>query len=297
MGMEEVEPGAHGQGDEPDALGARLGALLRRERARGFTALAGTRIEIAAPVRQPLLDRLVAEAAARAHGTDIRVDLLQGARLGVSVAHRVFGLPARASTMLTIDPVVDLERRRIVLRHDDSFLLRTIRAVVGPLGLLPPGIAFHPGAILVDLDAIAARGGWTDVLSWLRRLEIHGPADGLLVLDAELEVHATEGAAGPPPRAAGSVPLKLTPRDLLAGMAGARARAEIHVSEALVNDAIREVRATDLSRRRATTGSGAEGWPSWVRELSVRFDRATLIISAEVEAPERQDAALVEPKD
>ena len=279
--------------DVAHAGGRRLADLMVRERRRGCPSLSGTRAEIAVPVRQVVVDRLVATALERARGTDVRIDILEGARLAVAVSHRVFGVPARARTVLTIERVVDLRSRVVVLRYDESLLWRTIRAVVAPLGLLPPGVSFAERAVLVDLETLAARGGWSDVLQWLTRLEIHGPAEGLLVIEAEAEVGEPNPAGSPAmPVPAGSHAgtRALRFEDVLDGVAGARVRAQIHVAEGLVNDALDEVRAI-LGQPMKARGPAAEPawWMSWVRELAVRFHRGRMVIVTDVEVPGRPE--------
>jgi hypothetical protein len=271
----------------------RLSALLLDERERGFPSFAGTRAEIAVPVRQALVDRLVATALERARGTDVHVEILEGARLAVSVSHRVFGFPAAARTVLTIEPSVDLRQRRLVLRYEDSLLWRTIRGVVAPLGFLPPGVYFAEGAVLVDLDTLATRGGWADVLGLVTRLEIHGPADGLILIDADIEIPAA------PPNGPRSVDATRTsggprvrPDELLEGIAGARARAELHVGEALVNDVVTELRTMlGEAREHSSPAANTAWWMSWMRELSLRFDRGQLVVMTDVEVPERPNDA------
>jgi hypothetical protein len=273
--------------------GRRLADLMVRERQRGCPSLSGTRAEIAVPVRQVLVDRLVAKALERARDTDVRIDILEGARLAVAVSHRIFGIPARARTVLTIERVVTLRPPHVVLRYDESLLWKTIRAVVAPLGLLPPGVSFAERAVLVDLEALAARGGWSDVLHWLTRLEIHGPADGLLVIEAEAEI-SRKNAEGVPVQAGShaSGPPAVRFEDVLDGVAGARARAEIHVAEGLVNDALAEVRAI-LAQPMTAREPRAERawWMSWVRELAVRFDRGRMVILTDVEVPGRAEGS------
>jgi hypothetical protein len=267
----------------------RLSALWADERQRGFPSFVGTRAEIAVPVRQVLVDRLVATALSRARGTDVQVEILEGARLAVSVSHRVFGMPASARTVLTIEPSVDLRQRRVVLRYEDSLLWRTIRGVVAPLGFLPPGIFFAHGAVLVDLETLATRGAWADVLRLVTRLEVHGPADGLILVDADIEIPARH-PNGPPSVAAPSVSggSRIPSDEWLEGIAGARARAEIHVGEALVNDALGELRTMLGEPKPREAGSAAATtawWMSWVRELSLRFDRGQLVVVTDVEVP------------
>jgi len=82
---------------------------------------------------------------------------------------------------------------------------------------------------------------------------------------------------------------------VLAGIAGARARAEIHVAEALVNEALAGIRAVAASPGRGTRGTGPQPWLTWLREFSVRFDRAQLIVLAEVEVPDPPDAPPAAP--
>jgi hypothetical protein len=248
-----------------------------------------------------LVDRLVAKALERARDTDVRIEILEGARLAVAASRRVFGIPARARTVLTIGRVVNLRPPVVVLRYDDSLLWRTIRAVVAPLGLLPPGVSFADRAVLVDLEALAARGGWSDVLHWLTRLEIHGPADGLLVIEAEAAIGQPNAPGSPaesvPAGSRASGPPALRFEDVLDGVAGARARAEIHITEGLVNEAIDEVRAI-LGQPMKARAPGAEPawWMSWVRELAVRFDRGQMVIVTDVEVPGRSDGRKREPE-
>ena len=100
---------------------------------------------------------------------DVRVELLEGARFGVAVTRSVFGVPARARVVLALDRDVDLASGRVVLRHEESLLWRSVRAVVAALGLVPAGVSFEAGAVVVSLAALAERGGWADLLPMLRR--------------------------------------------------------------------------------------------------------------------------------
>jgi len=126
-------------------------------------------------------------------------------------------------------------------------------------------------------------------------VEVHGPADVLLVVDAELEVGPAGAIAGPPERAVGAHSITLPLEHVLVGIAGARARAEIHVAEALVNEALVEIRAVAASHSGSTRATGPQPWLAWLREFSVRFDRAQLVVLAEVEVPDPADAPVTDP--
>jgi len=265
-------------------------ALLEHERANGFASLHGSRAEIAVPVRQSLVDWILHQALARRGATGVRVDLLQGARLGVEVTHNVLGIPARARTVLTIEPAADLDRGRVVLRHADSLLWRTIRTVVGALGLLPPGVSFGPGAIGVDLGVMAARAGWPEALPWLQRLRFEGPLDGLLLVDAALEIRPTPNAV-PPQARGGSTSAASRPIDvdaLLVHLAGARARLELHVTDGIVNDAIAAAR-TLLERPPdgpAAPSIDARRLAAFVGDVAVRFEPGRLVAKVDLHVPD-----------
>jgi hypothetical protein len=286
-------------------------ALVERERARGFASLGGSRAEIAIPVRQAFVDRLVARVLASRPSTELQVDLLEGARLGVTVSHRVLGFPVRARTVLELDREVDLVGQRLVLRHDDGALWTTIRTVAGTLGLVPAGVTFGAGTVEVDLRAMAARAGFGDLLPLLQHLAIHGPADGLFAIEAELAVSDTVGQgfspadppsvgqgfspadppsvgqgfspADPPSVGQGFSPAPSSLRQSLADLAGSRARVHLRVHESLVNEVL------TLARTVTAGPAGGEhsspSWTSFVHDARVRFVEGRLVLWLDVELP------------
>jgi hypothetical protein len=280
------------QPDREEATGVPGGwlALVARERERGFASLAGTRAEIAVPVCQPLVDRLLARVLAGRPATAVQVDLLEGARVGVAVSHRVFGLPVRARTVLELDRQVDLARGRVVLRHDDGALWTTIRSVAGTLGLLPPGVSFGPGTVEVDLAAMAARAGIADLLPLVESLAIHGPADGLFAIEADVAV--PEGGVGagagdtPAGRPAGPAPGRdPETSQWLADLAGLRARVNLWVHESLANEALTLARTFPPATGSPRTAAPSSGWTSFVHEARIGFHERRLELTLDLEVP------------
>jgi hypothetical protein len=275
---------------EATPMNEALAALLARERASGFRRLQGSTGEIAVPIRQAVVDKLVAQALAGRGSTTVRVDVLAGARLAVEVSHVVFGLPARARAVLELERDVDLQRQRIVLRHGNGLLWRTLRGLSGTFGLAPAGVSFGEGAVEIDLRTIAARGGWSDLLAMLRRLVIHGPADGLLAIEADVEIrrdrqdasHASSGNAATTP--AGDQAPRLTLDRLLEDFAGSRARVELLIDESLVNDVIAAARADQPSR---SAPPALPPWRSFVHDTRARFEPGRLVLALDVELPDR----------
>lgn len=282
------------QNNATEEAGAAWTSLLAREREQGFASLGGSRAEIAVPVRQALVDRLLTRAlASRSQTTAVQVELLEGARLGVTASHRVLGLPVRARTVLELDREIDLARGRLVLRHDEGALWKTIRGVAGTLGLLPAGVSFGAGTVEVDLRALLARAGLDDVLSLVQRLVIHGPADGLFAIEADVVVPHGGLAAGAQkavstdgrstaPRA----PLTTSDTERwLTDLAGARARVSVVVHEALANDALSIVRRLSATPSQSPSAAPAVAWTSLVNDARVRFTDQRLVLDLDLEAP------------
>jgi hypothetical protein len=281
------------------------GAILRRQRARRFAGLAGSSVDATLPLRQSLLDELVARAVARYPQAELDVRLRDGNLLEVRAGWRIFGFPARWRLPFRIEPHANLAERPIlhVRLAETSAAWSAARRAVGGLGLLPAFVRLSDEGVAIDVQQLALQRGMADLLPIVRALSFDG-REGILWMRVEAEVPSPtaevppEAPASAPPAeqpAGGSDRVPRDPAALIAHLAGARATVTLKISEPLAN----ELLDAGLDRARTAPASGphhatdkaapydVQRLLGWCRALRIGFEPGAVSLVAEVvvEAP------------
>jgi hypothetical protein len=283
-------------------------SVFQRERAAGFSGLAGTHVEATVPITQHLVDVLVAHAAAARHLGGLKVTLRANNEIGVAVVKSVFGFDTRLAVDLRIRGPVDLasDSRLYLLVTQPSITWTAISRIVIAAGLAPRGIEIARDGVAIDLRVLAARSGVSDGLAMVQTITFDGDA-GALRVRAVIDLpeggippdarHARQETGAPrPPSSAGmrTLPDATT---LLAECRGARVSGRVSVSEALANEAIgialEAARAggsgesiRSESQAAPSPGKGLHLDPGtvagWVRGVGVRFQNGRIVLEPDI---------------
>jgi hypothetical protein len=166
----------------PDLL-----AILRSLQATQFRDLAGSTVS----ARVPVSERLINEVVALTLPTNVPIREAQvhpepGDRFSVRVTPRSAFLPS-LTIKLTIERQPELPGSPVlVLRMTTLSGLVGLAAAVFPIAqMLPPGVRMERDLIHVDLHAMAAQHGVSDLIQYLRQLRVT-TEDGRVIVHAEL---------------------------------------------------------------------------------------------------------------
>jgi len=273
-----------------------LATLWRRERAAGLRRLSGTRISGVVPIRDRLIEWLIATRRLPAALEDLRVRLHAGNHLTVVAGVRVFGFRKRLELTLRLAPAIETSPpRRLHLFFVDRSLLASAMSLAGPF--LPDWVRRHDGGLALDLDRLAAAGGVEDLLPHATAVAFEGH-EGVLWVNFEIDVASQDGAArkaslpqSGPARAESGRGLPVA--DLAPLMAGARLAIRVRAEESLVNEAL-EGAATSRDGAGRTAGDALPDWRSMV-ELSspprVVFEPGAVVLDVTLRSPEPGTAA------
>ena len=285
-------------------------SVVERERAAGFSGLAGTHVEATIPITQHLVDVLVTQAAAARNLGGLKLTLGADNEIGVAVVKSVFGFDTRLAIDLRIRGPVDLasDPRLYLIVARPSMTWSAISRLVIAAGLAPPGVEIARDGVAIDLRMLASRAGFADVLSLVQTVRFEGDA-GVLRVHAVVDVPEggvrREGGHGAgsqqadaPPRT--SAPAASTLPDaapLLSELRGARLSGRVTVSEALANGAIsvalESARAAGPGETTPPAGptrpSSASGLrldsgtlAGWVRQAGVRFQDGRIVLEPDI---------------
>lgn len=281
-------------------------SLAARERAAGFTGLAGTHVEATIPLTQRFVDMLVASAGADRRLSGLRVTLGANREIGVAVVKTVLGFETHLAVDLRIRGPVDLasDPRLYLIVARPSLTWSAISRIVIAAGLAPPGIEIGRDGVAIDLHVLASHAAAADLLSMVQTIGFDSEAG---VLRVEVVGGVPEGGVARPDQtqargmlsqSAGTSAARLPPYDaLLQELRGARVRGRIAVGEDLVNEAIGvaldEAREPAPADRTAPAGSPAAAGGTrspldmatlarWVRRAGVRFENARIVIEPDV---------------
>ena len=282
--------------------------LLQRERAAGFSGLAGTHVDATVPLTQRLVDLLVAQAGAARNLGGLKVTLGADNQIGVAVVKSVFGFNTRLAIDLRIRGPVDLvsDPRLYLLVARPSITWSAISRIVIAASLAPPGVEIARDGVAIDLRMLAARAGFADVLALVQKVAFDGDAGALrvrAVIDVPQggispEARQAPQEAGAPGPSSGAGMRKLPSADaLVTELRGARLSGRVSVSEALANEAIRiALEAARAAGSGESTGS-ASGVPpavstglrldagmlaGWVRQAGVRFQNGRIVLEPDI---------------
>jgi hypothetical protein len=246
-------------------------------RADGWRAVAGSRLQMLLPVRQPLLDHVLQSvtwprAVQRAH-----VTLQDGNRLSVRVTASLFGFRREFELKLRLAPALD--GRRVILFMENQALIAAALALVGSALTLPPGVAIEAARIVVDLEKLAASRHAGDVVAQLgtAAFEIR---DGVLWVNTVVDVHSVDAVSVVPSDSVLACPVTLPAEDVLLGLLqGARAEWRLRVAEPLANQllgaAVSAVR--DPASASAANAGAMRPLLDALRSLEVRFEDGVVV--------------------
>jgi hypothetical protein len=288
--------------------------MVEAERARGFEGLAGSRVEGLVPVRQALVDAVLAQVPrwpAPVEALAVRIG--DANRIHVSAAIRVLGFRTRVRLALRLAPA--LENGRIRLFLDDRSFMSSAVSWLGPLlGQLPGGVILHGNQITVDVQQFASRLGVADVAALLSAASFHSD-EGVLWINARGDVpegragerpaaesspreavpRASEGAAEAAARAASATrELPFTLDQLAAWLTGARVDVDVRLSERLANELVGAAHADAHTRAAAASGAPAVLGQS-LRRPVLRFEQGTVRLTAGADLQPQSPAAGAEP--
>jgi hypothetical protein len=275
------------------------------ERSRGFAGLAGSRVDGLLPVRQALVDAVLARVPrwpAPVEGLEVHIEA--GNRIHVSAAIRVLGFRTRVRLPLRLVPAMENGYVRLVM-EGRSFVTSAVSWVGPMLGQLPAGIRLEGQHIVVDVRQFADRLGAADLAALLVSASFRSE-DGVLWIDAraavpddvaapepeavegEPETVAAESAATEGQTADAAAPAREVPftiDEVAAWLAGARVDADVRVSERLAND-LAAAAHRDAQTQAAARNDGLGVLARAVRRPVLRFEAGALRLSggADVEA-------------
>jgi len=176
-------------GSGGDAFAAYLKRLLERERAAGFPDFAGTSLRLRAPLRQPIVDALLAARPDDGAGSvrDLRLQLVGRDRIALEV---VLALPLLGNQRIHIDADVN---RSVSFPNDGKLHLTLLnRGLVGFAlnafrSRLPDFIQIAGQEATVDIGLLLRRGGLDWLLPLITRFDVYVQS-GVVWLDADLAV-------------------------------------------------------------------------------------------------------------
>lgn len=166
-----------------------LNEILRQLQTTRFRDLAGARITAVTPVSEALVNQLIAASLpANAPVRSVSIVPEAGDHFSVRIVAKAALIPA-----ITLKLAVDQQPR---LPGSPVLTLRmvTLGGFFGLAsgviaGMLPPGIRLEGERILVDLRAMAAQHGASDLFDYLTDLQVHTD-EGRVVLHVDAAVNA-----------------------------------------------------------------------------------------------------------
>lgn len=269
-----------------------LSVLAAREREAGLARLAGSRVIGVIPLREELIDEILAMWRPPSAVEDLMIRLLPGNRILVRAVVRLFGFRKAIELTMRLAPALEPgPARRLYLFHAGRSLLSNVLGFAGPL--LPPWLVVNDGGFVVDVDALAARAGVDDIVHHVGSVAFDGQAG---VLWVNFEAHVTPGAprasnAGANAPATRSGPARqLDPERVIRLLEGARLEARLRVEESLVNEMLDSLTADGGAAGESTTGRGgpAVDWRKRIRlpePPRVRFEPQAAVVEATLELP------------
>ena len=229
--------------------------LWNEERSAGFRRLSGSQVSGVVPIRESLIQLLVATRPRSATLQDLQVRLRAGNHLSVQALVRVFGFSKQLEMTFRIAPSIDPNPpRRLHLFFADRSILTSVMGFAGPF--LPDWVLRHDSGLVVDLERLAARAGAGDLLQHVGRVAFEGQ-EGVLWVNFEAGIASADGHATTPipsasPGAESVGRGGFRADELVPLLAGSRLAIRLRVEESLVNAAIgvlaegtRDSQATD----------------------------------------------------
>lgn len=168
-----------------------INRILSEQRSQGFPALAGTKIRFSIPLRENVVNAVLAAERAKTESEGkrtpaIRLSLLDG---GME-AH---GLPVVGSMTFTLPERIDFPADPILRLTPRGLLGRliggVIGGVIGALGIAPDFVRVEGGQVCIDLEQRLATLGHSDLISFIGPVRLHS-LPGVIWLEGEALINS-----------------------------------------------------------------------------------------------------------
>ncbi len=170
-----------------------LNQILERQRQSGYAGLRGTSIKGHLPIREGLLNQLIAEGQAKKSSRSFRINQLtiqDNNILAINATVEKWMFSKTLTIELAIDPIIDFPRSPFLrIRPARSLgMLGTVIEIALTAINLPGAITVSPGQnIAVNLKTILESAGRADIVPLIQGLGIT-TEPGVLSLDFRLRV-------------------------------------------------------------------------------------------------------------
>jgi hypothetical protein len=163
--------------------------LLREQQSTRFADLAGAHTVFTIPVSERLLNRIVADRLPRsAPVSELQLHPEDGNHVTISVKLSKFAFLPAVRVRFAIERQPDLPASPVlVLRIEGKAALAG--PALGFLNVLPPGVRLENDRLLVDLAALLAQYGASEVLLYLTAIEVTTVA-GRVIVSGRLAIPA-----------------------------------------------------------------------------------------------------------
>jgi hypothetical protein len=163
--------------------------IVAQLQATGFRDVAGARMSAVIPVSEALIDGIIAASippTAPVRAVNVRAE--PGDRFSVKISARSSFLPSLTLKLHIVRQPELPGSPVLVLRMATMGGLMGFAAAAFPVAsMLPPGVRLDGEHILVDLYALAAQRGMTEVLNYVRRLRVT-TGNGHVVIEVDAGV-------------------------------------------------------------------------------------------------------------
>ena len=265
-------------------MSSRFEEIWNVERSQGLRRLTGSRVSGVVPIRQALVDRVLARWRRSALLEDLHVRLLASRRLHVSAHVRIFGFRKHVDATLKLPPAVDFHGRpSLRLEFVERSALALAASFAGPLlGRLPAGISLTDSAVTLDLPELLARTGAADLLPHAKALAFE-TEDGVVWLNVEIEIAPTAGNVSP----AWRTPTAIARRDsgavdMIPMLAGTRLAVDVRAHESLVTEIVSAALTDAAERGDAPSSTGGALMTEFFAPPRLRFEPETMVLETEL---------------
>jgi hypothetical protein len=238
------------------------------------------------PIRQALIDRVVAGWRGSALVEQCEVRLLAGHRLHVSAQIKVFGFRKHVEATMKLPFAVEFNERPTVRLPfiDRSALARAATFAAPVLGGLPPGISLTDSAVTIDLPEVLARADAADWLPHMKTLELETD-DGVAWLNVAIEIAPSGEVPRSTPRRGRALfshsDRDRTIREMIALLAGTRLAITVRAHESLVTETVAAL-ADAAQRTDGAPSTGAAGIVRFLAPPRIRFEPETMVLETEL---------------
>ena len=190
--MNRVSPGGYGY----NARGNGMQKIIDEQRAMGFPALAGTNVTARVPLRDTVLNEVLAATAFAKGGFGpmkaATVKFSEGNRITISLAFDHWMLPKTYQIEGVMAPTVDFAKDpRLLLMLAPSGLLGMVaKVVLGSRDDLRAFLTISGDRVFIDIKALLSRKDTASLVPLLRTIRLKTEA-GVLFIEANIQVSET----------------------------------------------------------------------------------------------------------